>query len=78
MNLGSRTIDVSVIMPVYRTKIKYLKKAVSSVLRQSLHDFEFIILNDSPEDENIRKIIKGFDASKKRCSGIVREAWIAS
>lgn len=64
MNLGSRTIDVSVIMPVYRTKIKYLKKAISSVLRQSLHDFEFIILNDSPEDENIRKIIKGFDDNR--------------
>jgi glycosyltransferase involved in cell wall biosynthesis len=40
----------SVIMPVYNGE-KYLKQAVESVLRQTLPDFEFIILDDGSTDE---------------------------
>ena len=46
---------VSVLMPIYRTKIEYLKESIESILKQTFSDFEFIILDDCPDDsrENI-------------------------
>ncbi len=42
---------VSVIMPVYNTKVDYLKRAVQSILEQSFQDFELVIVdNCSTED----------------------------
>ncbi len=46
MTLDSR---ISVVMPVYNA-LPYLRTAVESVLSQTHHDFEFIILNDSSTD----------------------------
>ncbi len=62
----SRTIDVSVIMPIYQTKKEYLEKAILSVLNQSFQNFEFIILNDSPYDKRIKKIIEKFKDERIR------------
>lgn len=44
-----KTVLVSVIMTVFNGE-KYLKRAIDSVLRQSLSDFEFIIVNDGSDD----------------------------
>lgn len=52
---------ISVIMPTYHTKPEHLKKAVESILTQSYTDFEFLILNDSPENADIRHITKSYD-----------------
>ena len=52
--------EISVIMPVYNTKEAYLREAIESVLAQTFKDFEFIILNDSPQDQNLRRIIAGY------------------
>lgn len=41
---------VSVLMPVYKTKVEYLKEAIDSILKQTFSDFEFIILDDCPDD----------------------------
>ena len=41
---------VSVLMPVYKTEEKYLREAISSILNQTYTDFEFLILDDCPED----------------------------
>ena len=43
------TPTVSVIMSVYNGE-KYLREAVDSILRQSIREFEFIILNDGSTD----------------------------
>lgn len=41
---------VSVLMPIYKTRIEYLKEAINSILIQTFSDFELIILDDCPED----------------------------
>ena len=40
---------LSVVMPVYNGE-KYLKKAIDSILDQTYHNFEFIIINDGSTD----------------------------
>ena len=50
---------VSVIMPVYNTKEKYLREAIESVLNQTFSDFELLIVNDGSENY-IEKIIKSY------------------
>lgn len=41
---------ISVLMPVYKTNEKYLREAIESILSQTYTDFEFLILDDCPED----------------------------
>lgn len=41
---------ISVIMAVYNTEEQFLREAVESILRQTLQEFEFIIIDDASED----------------------------
>lgn len=52
---------VSVLMPIYNTNTLYLKAAVESVLNQTFSDFELLILNDSPDNQELKKIIGSYD-----------------
>lgn len=42
---------VSVLMPVYKTNETYLREAIESILNQTFTDFEFLILDDCPDDD---------------------------
>ena len=53
---------ISVILPVFNSE-KYIKKAIDSVLKQSLTDFELIIVNDGSTD-NTLNIINEFTDSR--------------
>ena len=53
-------VKVSVLMPVYRTNESYLREAIESILGQSFSDFEFLILDDCPEDDR-ESIVKSYD-----------------
>ena len=53
--------QISVIMPVYNTKAHHLHQAIDSILSQSYTDFEFIILNDSPYNKQIKEIISSYN-----------------
>lgn len=55
---------VSVLMPVYNTKPEHLRSAIESMLNQTFSDFEFLILNDSPENTEIEDIVKSYDNSR--------------
>ena len=44
-------MKVSVLMPVYRTEERHLRAAIESVLAQTMGDFEFLVLDDCPEDD---------------------------
>ena len=50
---------VSVLMPVYKTDEKYLREAIESILNQSFTDFEFLILDDCPQDDR-EEIVKSY------------------
>ena len=52
-------MKISVILPVFNEQ-KYIKKAIESVLNQSLDDFELIVINDGSTDSTL-DIINGFD-----------------
>ena len=61
-------VKVSVCMPVYNTKPEYLREAVESVLNQTFKDFEFLILNDSPDNIELDKIISSYDDKRIKYS----------
>lgn len=46
---------VTVLMPVYDTPEAMLDQAIASILRQTLDDFEFLILNDGSQDGRVRE-----------------------
>lgn len=51
---------ISVLMPIYNTNLTYLQEAVNSVLNQSEPDFEFLILNDSPDNHELENFVLSF------------------
>ena len=58
--------QVSVLTPVYNTKPQYLRECIESILNQTFKDFEFLILNDSPDNKEIEKIVKDYASKDKR------------
>ena len=55
---------VSVLMPVYNTRPEFLRAAIDSMLKQTFTDFEFLILNDSPDNTEVEEIIKSYDDNR--------------
>lgn len=51
---------VSVLMPIYNTDSKFLRESIESILSQTFKDFEFLILNDSPENILLDEIVLSF------------------
>ena len=50
---------VSVLMPIYKTQKDYLKEAIESILNQTYKDFEFLILDDCPDDSR-EDVVKSY------------------
>jgi glycosyltransferase involved in cell wall biosynthesis len=50
---------VSVLMPIYRTNKEHLQEAIESILSQTFKNFEFLILDDYPDDDR-QDIIKSY------------------
>lgn len=55
---------VSVLMPVYNTPIPSLREAIDSILNQTFIDFEFRILNDSPDNTKLDEFISSYDDTR--------------
>jgi glycosyltransferase involved in cell wall biosynthesis len=52
---------VSVLMPVYNTKVEYLKEAIDSILGQTYDNFELLILNDCSTDDRVEKTVLSYN-----------------
>ena len=57
---------VSVLTPIYNTNPDHLRECIESILNQTFTDFEFLILNDSPDNKEIEKIVKEYAKHDKR------------
>lgn len=55
---------VTVLMPVYNGE-RYLREAIDSILSQTFHDFEFLIINDASTDGSVG-IINSYTDSRIR------------
>lgn len=55
---------VSVLMPIYNTQESHLREAIESILAQSYIDFEFLILNDSPENTKLDAIVASYSDTR--------------
>ena len=51
---------VSVLTPIYNTNPVHLREMIESILNQTFTDFEFLILNDSPDNTEIEEIVKSY------------------
>jgi len=51
---------ISVLMPIYNTPKGYLKETIESILNQTFTDFEFLILNDSPDNTELDEIVASY------------------
>lgn len=58
--------EVSVIMSVYNEPLEWLCKAIDSILGQTFTDFEFIIINDNPQNEGIIEELERYRAKDSR------------
>lgn len=57
---------VSVVMPICHTREEHLRQAIESILRQDYADFEFVILNDSPENQKMHEIVSSYRDARIR------------
>lgn len=58
-------IDISVIMSVFNTDVKFLKQSIESILNQTISNFEFIIFDDASNEET-SKILYQYASNDKR------------
>ena len=49
---------VTVLMTVYNEPIEFVEKAISSILTQTFKDFEYIIILDKPDNDEIRSYLE--------------------
>lgn len=56
----SATPRVSVLTPIYNTNPEHLREMIESILNQTFTDFEFLILNDSPENTELDAVVKSY------------------
>lgn len=57
---------VSVLMPIWNTQVEHLREAMESILNQTFKDFEFLILNDSPDNTKLDAIVASYQDERIR------------
>lgn len=70
-NILKQKIKISIVMPVYNTE-KYVKRSIESVLKQTYHNIELIIVDDCSPG-NIKEIAREFADKDSRVSVVSHE-----
>ena len=63
---------VSIVMATSEDHYRWVDLAINSILGQSFCDFEFIIINDSPNNKNFEKIMQDLIIDKRISSEYLR------
>ena len=58
---------ISVLMSIYNENENEIKKSVESILNQTFHDFEFIIVIDNPSMYYVENILKSYNDDRLIC-----------
>ncbi len=66
VKIHDRKVLFSIIMPTYNSNIKYLRKAIKSVLGQTYENFELLIIDDASNVKNCRDIVQKYSKKDKR------------
>ncbi|MCY9140973.1 glycosyltransferase [Peribacillus frigoritolerans] len=64
---------ISVLMSVYNETKSELSTSIDSILNQTYQNFEFIIVNDNPQNNLIREIINSYAKQDERIKAIFNE-----
>lgn len=64
---------ITVVMPAYREKAEQIKLAIESILNQTFKEFEYIIVLDDPQNEELKMLITEYAAKDSRISLYVNE-----
>ena len=64
---------VSVVMPVYREKEGFVRQAIESILNQTLTDFQYIIILDDPDNDELKQVIHEYCKNDSRIHFIVND-----
>ena len=67
------TPKFSIIMPVYKPKISWLKLAIDSVLTQSYPSWELCIADDASDDPDVKILLDAYVARDRRIKVVYRD-----
>lgn len=59
-------MNISAIITTYKRPITILKRAIDSIINQTYDDYEILVVNDYPEDENLSNEIRELVSSYSR------------
>lgn len=71
--MEEKMTKISIVMPVYREKEIFVRQAIESILKQTLLDFEYIIILDDPENEKLMQVINEYTMKDDRIKFYVNE-----
>lgn len=71
--MQKKSPKVSVLTPIYNTNPEHLREMIESILTQTFTDFEFLILNDSPDNKEIEEIVSEYAKHDKRVKYLKNE-----
>ena len=57
---------ISVVMSAYNEPERFLRESIESILNQTYRDFEFIIIQDNPDNEAIERVVNEYAAKDSR------------
>ena len=57
---------ISVVMSAYNEPERFLRESIESILNQTCRDFEFIIIQDKPDNEAIERVVNEYAAKDDR------------